>query len=184
MQDNRIVELLQKRNEQALSEIRRKYSGLCFRIAKQMLNTEDAEECVNDMLLAVWNSIPPHEPKNLEAYLVTLLRRAATDRLRTLHRLKRGGAQLTETLDELAEVIPSHETVESEVDGRALTKAIQAFLDAQTEKSRSIFMERYYFSQPVKKIAETHEMSVSAVNVMLHRIRKQLKKHLGKEGFF
>lgn len=184
MQDQQIIALLQKRDEQALSEIRSKYGGLCFRIAQQMLDhTEDAEECVNDMLLAVWNSVPPHEPRSLEAYLVTLLRRAATDRLRSLTRQKRGGTQTAQTLDELAEVVPAQETVESEVDRHALTAALRLFLDTLPEKSRQIFMERYYFAQPVQMIAETHQMRADTVSVLLHRIRKKLKKHLEKEGF-
>ena len=185
MQDYRIIELLQKRDEAAISEIRCKYGNLFFRIAEQMLhNAEDAEECVNEMLLAVWNSVPPQKPQNLEAYLVTLLRRAATDRLRSLTRLKRGGTQFTETLDELAEVIPAKDTVEAEVDHRELTAALRSFLDSLPEKSREIFMERYYFNTPVRTIAEQHRMQIGAVNVLLHRIRKKLKKHLEKEGFF
>ena len=185
MLENQIIALLQKRDEKALSEIRNQYGNLCFRIAEQMLeNAEDAEECVNEMLLAVWNSVPPHEPRCLEAFLVTLLRRAATDRLRSRSRLKRGGTQLAQTLDELAEVIPAQETVESETDRHALTDALRSFLDGLPEKSAQIFMERYYFNTPVRTIAERHRMQVSAVNVLLHRIRKKLKKHLETEGFF
>ena len=185
MQEKRIIALLQKRDEQALSEIRSDYGGLCFRIAQQMLgSSEDAEECVNEMLLAVWNSVPPHEPRNLEAYLVTLLRRAATDQLRRRTRQKRGGTQTAETLDELAEVIPAQDTVEATVDRHALTAALRSFLDGLPETSRQIFMERYYFAKPVRIIAGEHQMQVSAVNVALHRMRKKLKKHLEKEGFF
>ena len=183
MHENQIVALLQKRDERALAEIRNRYGSLCFRIAQQMLNSaEDAEECVNEMLLAVWNSVPPHTPRHLEAYLVTLIRRAATDRLRSESRLKRGGSQTAQTLDELAEIIPAQETVESEVDRHALTEALRSFLDKLPKKSKVIFMDRYYYASSVQTIAETHKMQVSAVNVLLHRIRKKLKKHLEKEG--
>ena len=184
MQDDRIIALLQRRDEQALAGIRSKYGGLCFRIARQMLDSaEDAEECVSEMLLAVWNSVPPNQPRNLEAYLVTLLRRAATDRLRAQHRVKRGGTRLAQTLDELAEVIPANETVESEVDLRALTASLRRFLDALPEQSARLFLERYYLSQSAKAIAEAHQMTVGAVDVQLCRIRKKLKKHLKQEGF-
>lgn len=184
MQNEQIIALLQKRDEQALSAIRSTYGGLCFRIAQQMLGSaEDAEECVNDMLLAVWNSIPPHEPRCLEAFLITLLRRSATDRIRSSARQKRGGLQTAETLDELAEVIPSQENVESEVSRHELTAALRSFLDAMPETTRQIFMERYYFAKPVQMIAEAHDMQVNAVNVLLHRTHKKLKKHLEKEGF-
>ena len=185
MQDNNIIALLQKRDEQALAEIRQAYGRLCFSVAEQMLGSpEDAEECMNEMLLSVWNSIPPHVPYNLKNYLVTLIRRAATDQLRRNTRLKRGGNQVMQTLDELAEVIPAQETVESEVDRHALTAALRRFLDALPEQSKQIFLERYYFAKPVQVIAETHQMRVSAVSVQLHRVRKKLKKHLEKEGFF
>ncbi|MBP0966526.1 MAG: sigma-70 family RNA polymerase sigma factor, partial [Oscillospiraceae bacterium] len=142
MQDNNIIALLQKRDEQALAEIRQAYGRLCFSVAEQMLGSpEDAEECMNEMLLSVWNSIPPHVPYNLKNYLVTLIRRAATDQLRRNTRLKRGGNQVMQTLDELAEVIPAQETVESEVDRHALTAALRRFLDALPEQSKQIFLE-------------------------------------------
>ena len=136
------------------------------------------------MLLSVWNSIPPHEPYHLKNYLVTLIRRAATDQLRRKTRLKRGGTQVMQTLDELAEVIPAAETVESEVDRHELTAALRLFLDALPEQQKEIFLQRYYLAQPVQKIAESFGMRVSAVSTMLHRIRKKLRQHLEKEGFF
>ena len=185
MEDSRILELFNARDESAIEEAAHRHGGLCRALALRVLgDVRDAEECVSEMLLAVWNSVPPQVPRNLEAYLVTLLRRAATDRLRSMTRLKRGGSQIAETLDELAEVIPAKDNVESEVDRRALTAALRSFLDGLPEASRQIFMERYYFNAPVRTIAERHRMQVSAVNVQLHRIRKKLKKHLEKEGFF
>ena len=60
MQDQQIIALLQKRDEKALLEIRQAYGGLCFQTAYRILGSrEDAEECVSDMLIGVWNSIPP-----------------------------------------------------------------------------------------------------------------------------
>ena len=89
-----------------------------------------------------------------------------------------------QTLDELAEVIPARETVESEVDRHELTAALRLFLDTLPEQSRQIFMERYYFAQPVQKIAEMYRMRETAVSVLLHRIRKKLKKHLEQARSF
>ena len=84
----------------------------------------------------------------------------------------------------MAEVICSQNTVESEVDLHELTAVLQAFVLDLPETSRQVFIERYYFAKPVQMIAEKHRMQVSAVNVLLHRIRKKLKLHLEKEGFF
>ena len=181
--DAAIIALLQKRDEAAISEIRSKYGNLCFRIAEQMLhNAEDAEECVSEMLLAVWNSVPPQVPRNLEAYLVTLLRRAATDRLRSLTRQKRGGTQVSEVLDELADVLPSSENVEKSVELKELTAALNAWIRTLPEESGRIFMERYYLSEPLQSVAARHGLTEDAVKNRLKRIRSKLKEYLRKEG--
>ena len=181
--ERRIIALLQTRDEHVLQEIRQKYGGLCYALAYNMLDSrEDAEECVNDMLLAVWNSVPPHDPVSLEAYLVTLVRRAAMDRIRTQTRQKRGGRQFAQALDELSEILPSDEQVESQVEQRELTRALKAFLDTLPPDTRHIFMQRYFMSTPVKQIAADMNMQQSAVKMSLLRTRNKLKDYLGKEG--
>ncbi|MBR3448801.1 MAG: sigma-70 family RNA polymerase sigma factor [Oscillospiraceae bacterium] len=182
--DSRIIALLQKRDEQALNMIRAAYGKLCFRIAQRMLgNQEDAEECVNDMLLAVWQTVPPHQPESLEAYLVTLLRRSAMDRLRQRNSQKRGGRQLAAALDELSELLPARDNVELECSRRALTKALRKCIDGLPAKAQRVFLQRYLLAMPLQEIAADNGMSLSAVKVLLHRTRKQMRDFLRKEGF-
>ncbi|MBP0967773.1 MAG: sigma-70 family RNA polymerase sigma factor [Oscillospiraceae bacterium] len=182
--DSRIIACLLRRDEQALNMIRNTYGKLCFRIAQQMLGSkEDAEECVNDMLLAVWRSVPPHQPESLEAYLVTLLRRAAMDRLRQMHSQKRGGRQLAAALDELSELLPAKDNVEQECSRRDLTEALRHCVDALPEKAQRIFLQRYLLAMPLRQIAVDNGMTLSAVKVLLHRTRKQMQELLRREGF-
>ena len=50
-EDSKIIDLLYKREEQALIELSEKYGTACKRIAGNILkNHRDAEECVNDTL--------------------------------------------------------------------------------------------------------------------------------------
>lgn len=57
--DDSIIKRLNSRDESALQDIHRLYGGICYQMAFRILeNHEDAEECVNDMLLDVWDSIP------------------------------------------------------------------------------------------------------------------------------
>ena len=63
MEDREIIELFYERSEQAIVELSAKYGALCLRTASHMLNNRlDAEECVNDAYLAVWNTVPPQRP--------------------------------------------------------------------------------------------------------------------------
>lgn len=94
--NSRIIALLQKRDERALYEIREAYGQLCYKTAYNILgNHQDAEECISDMLLAVWNSSKQLEPNGLKAFLVSLVRHIALDKVKAQSRRKRGGRQFT-----------------------------------------------------------------------------------------
>ena len=70
MNDEKIIELFFARDENAIKETEEKYTTLCHYVAKNYLTVrEDREECINDAMLALWNSIPPAKPKSLSAFL-------------------------------------------------------------------------------------------------------------------
>ena len=63
MRDIDIIALFDRRDEQAIAEMQRKYGSYCRTVALNILkNASDAEECLNDVWLKVWNSIPPAAP--------------------------------------------------------------------------------------------------------------------------
>lgn len=181
--DSRIVALLQKRDERALYEIQEEYGRLCYKMAYNILgNREDADECINDMLLAIWNSTTILDPNGLRAYLVALTRHIAMDKVKTQNRQKRGGSQLTLVLDELAEILPSHDTVEQQVDVHELTEIITKWIRELSPEVQRVFVLRYFMSESIQSIARKSDMSESAVKMILHRTRKKLKKYLKKEN--
>lgn len=182
-EDSQIITLLNQRDESALDIIKAQYGESCFQIAYRMTGSrEDAEECVSDMLLHVWNSVPPNTPAHLQTYLSAIVRRNAVNRWKQEHRRKRGGTQLNEVIEELADILPSPEQVEQRVEQRELTAALNAWCRTLPEEHRQIFMERYFLSESVKTLAEKHGISEGAVKMLLLRIRTKLREHLNKEG--
>ena len=90
MDERKIIELLFERAPNVLDEVSHKYSRLYKGIIREMLSDEcDIDECGNDVLLAVWNSIPPNCPNSLTAYICKIARRIGIDKLRYNTRLKR-----------------------------------------------------------------------------------------------
>ena len=82
-EDAEIVEMLWQRSDEGLPWVERKYKHLCYRIAMNLLGQhEDAEECVNDVYLAVWDTIPPNRPDSLMAYVGKVTRNIAVNCLR------------------------------------------------------------------------------------------------------
>ncbi len=181
--DSEILMLFSAHDESALAEAARAYGGLCKGIAQNILGSEqDAEECVNDMLFAAWNSIPP-EPEHLRAYLAALTRNLAMNRLQKRHAQRRGGGELPGVLDELAELLPAQESVEQTVDERALTEAIAGFLRGISSRARRVFLLRYFSAMPVQEIANTLSLNENTVKSILMRTRGKLRVYLQKEGY-
>ena len=177
--------MLNNRDEQALKESVQLYGALCRSVARNILGSdEDAEESLNDALLRVWQAIPPAKPENYCAYLLKLVRNAALDRYRARQRDKRGGGQLSQALEELSEIFPAAENVESELEQRELMQAVAAFLQNLPEKQRNLFICRYWQSEPVAALAGRFAKNENTVKVTLARLRKRLQKYLREEGLF
>ncbi len=179
--DAEIVELLWERSESGLRRAEQKYGRLCHRIAMNLLGQqEDAEECVNDMYLALWNTIPPNRPESLIAYMGKITRNISISRLRKREARQRncGGTVL---LDELAECLPDPSASDPS-DDLALRDALESFLRTLPEEDRSIMLIRYYDGEDIRTIASALGLRSGTVRVRLHRLRERLRTHLQENG--
>ena len=183
VKDQAIISLFEQRNEQAISESEQQYGALCRSVARDITgSSEDAEECLNDAMLAAWNAIPPAKPKNFCAYLLRLVRNSALDRYRAAHTEKRNAAKIAGSIDELAEIIPDKGDVISEVERREMIEAVNAFLFCFPQRQRDLFVRRYWYAADIAALSDMFHMTESHVTMTLSRLRKRLQKHLGKEG--
>ncbi len=181
MDDQQIIDLYFDRNEQAITETDVKYGKLCHSIAYNILsNREDAEECVNDTYIGVWNAIPPTRPNNFMAFVCRIARNLSLKRLEFLKREKRS-ADVILSLDELSAVLPD-ERYAPDVSDEDVGRLISQFLRTQKEDVRNVFIRKYYFFDSVKKIAERYSFTESKVKNMLFYTRNKLKDYLIKEG--
>ncbi|MBQ9907540.1 MAG: hypothetical protein IJM46_12320 [Oscillospiraceae bacterium] len=68
LSDTELLGLFRQRDQAALAGTQQKYGRLCRSIARNILgSSEDAEECMNDTLLKLWETIPPEQPRSLAA---------------------------------------------------------------------------------------------------------------------
>ena len=184
MEDKQIVELYWARSESAISETEKKYGRYCHYIAYRILeNDEDAKEVVNDTYLKAWNTIPPACPVPLKPYLGTISRQLALNVCKSQNTQKRGG-QVPKALDELAECVPENGSALDPAEQVHLRDTLGAFLSSLPQKTRRIFLGRYWYNTPLSELANTYGMRENAVANLLLRTRKKLKQTLEKEGFF
>ncbi len=147
MLDEEIVDLYWQRDENALRETERKYGPYLTKIAYNILSDlEDSKERVNDTYLKAWNSMPPHRPGVLSAYLGKITRQLSIDLFRTRNREKRRASEYAVSLSELEDCVSGSETTEQRVELKMLAEAINAYLYTLPAEARSIFIGRYYFA--------------------------------------
>lgn len=184
MDDKRIVKLFLERSEQAVEAATKKYGKLCHHLARGIVETDaDAAECVNDAFLALWNTIPPEEPRSLRAYLTRLLRNIAYDR-RDRQTADKRDSRLELTLQELEEVLPGGTDPEQMLESALIRDVMNGFLRSLPKKDRFVFLRRYYYLDTCREIAKMTGMSESAVSSRLGRLRSKLKELLSKEGIY
>ena len=177
MDDKQIVDLYWERSDIAISETAKKYGKYCHYIAFNILHDfEDSEECVNDTYLGLWNSIPPHRPNPLLAFVCRVARNVSLNRYRHNHAQRRDESRNLPLVElEGCLAAPSAEETWS---AQALGQTLDCFLDTLDRKSRVMFLRRYWFSDSVSWIARQMGITENHVSVQLHRIRSRLKQYL------
>ena len=180
MEDKRIIELFWERDQSAIEESDLKYGRYCYAIAYRILSSrEDSEECVNDTWHNAWHAIPPERPGSLQAFFGRITRNLALDRYDYYHAKKRN-VQLEAIVDEYWQCIS--DGAQPVDDAMVMKDLINRFLGSLDQRSRIIFLRRYYYVCSIQEIANSMGLSQSNVSVILYRTRNSFKQYLQKEG--
>ena len=180
MEDTDIIALFTARDEKAVAEVRTKYGGLCRSVALSMLrNKEDAEECVSDVYMILWNKIPP-APNSLKAYICRVTKNMCLKKIEYNSAEKRRGSSKL-SLSEVGEDLQGEDFADRQSD-MELGEIISSFLRLQKPEVRNVFLRRYWLMESVEEIANRFSFSRSKVKSMLFHTRNKLEKYLKKEG--
>lgn len=173
--DEEILKLLERRDERGLELLRRQYGGLVSYVVRGICReSRDAEECVSDVWLAVWEKAERFDPRrgSLSGWLTAVARNAALNRLRR-RRLE------IQALEEGDGAAPSPEEA---VLRREDLERLRAVVQSLGREERRLFARKYYYCQSTAQMAAELGLSERAVEGRLYRLRQKLQKRLGGEG--
>lgn len=180
--DTYLTELFWDKNENAIKMANEKYRKLIFSTILTILgNREESEECLNDVYMKLWSSIPPQRPVSFRAYAVKIARNAAIGRLKALGAQKRNCGAVAYSLEALGDAVPA-QSCEDEEKSRLIGQIIEKYLDSSDDKTMYIFMKRYYFGVSIDEIARSMKCSRSSVNQYIKKIKTELKARLAEGG--
>lgn len=180
MTDSKLIELYMLRSEDAIEATQQQYESYCRKIAYSILgNMQDAEECLSDVWLKVWNAIPPQKPEFFKGWLATITRNSAITicRKRSKEPAGIGDAALELSLE-------LTDGPEVDLDARTLGEAISSFLEHEPSQIRTVFLRRYWYGDSLAETAKFVGWGEGKTRMTLFRTRKKLKEYLIKEELF
>ena len=183
MEDEQIIALFFQRSPDALPETRQKYGRLCQSIAGKILpDQRDVEECVSDMLMRLWNAIPPERPRSLPAYIARITRNLSLDRY-SYNMAEQRSTALTQAFEELEPWLPTDTgDPEQAFDQNRFYTVMNDFLRRLPKETRVFFLRRYWYGDSIREIADAFHVSEAKVKTSLFRTRQCLREVLDKEG--
>lgn len=177
MNEQEIIELLLARDERGMDALLTHYGPLMrYIIAPILSNAEDREECLSEAAMRVWEKINQFHGDcgSFNAWLTAIARNTALNRLR----------RTTNEDNEIPESTPAPEpTPEEQLLRKERQNAVKRALGQLSQSDRNLFYRKYYYLQSTAQIAAESGMTERAVEGKLYRLKKQLRKMLGGEGY-
>ena len=181
--DGAIIDLYWKRDEQAIRETDKKYGSYLYVIAYNIIhNHMDSEECVNDTYLGTWNRIPPTRPHVFQVFLTKIMRNIAVDRYRQKYAAKRIPSEMTHSLEDIGDALPSADSTEGDALVDQVADILNTYLRMLPDKIQFAFVCRYYYADRVANIATMLGVSENTVYRYLNEAKNGLKKELERGG--
>lgn len=178
MADEEILNLILNREEKGLSFLAEKYEKLLIYIAAGILGSRirDVEECVNDTYLKFWNNAKTYDmaKASMATYLKVIIRNTAINRLRDLKRHE-DKAHNEDFLDIAATYADSKQNIENKIENKEKAQHLSRIIASLKEKDKELILRKYFYVQSSKVIAEAMNMTVTAVDSRLSRLRVKMK---------
>lgn len=182
MEDRDIVELFWQRSSQALHALEETYGSQLRRLAGNLLSSpQDAEECVNDAYLGLWEGIPPARPQPLLPYALRVVRNLCLKRYHWNTAQKRY-SPFDVAYSELEGMLADFSGPEEHQDLQELRAALEEFLWKLSSQDRRLFLGRYWYGASHKDLAIRLGTTENNTAVRLSRLREKLRKHLLEKG--
>lgn len=176
MRQEKLIALLREKDEQGMRALLAEYGPLMRYVAAPILpDGRDAEECVSEAAMRVWNGIDRYDPARggWVAWVTAVTRNTA------LNLARKAGRSDADALPEDAPApgpSPEESVLQSERQA-ALRRAVAALPEAE----QVLFYRKYYYRQSTTQIARETGLTERAVEGRLYRLRMRLRDSLGGE---
>lgn len=184
MTEAEIIKKLKEGSEKAFKDLVSTYQKMVVNICYGIVhNIEDAEDVAQDVFIEVFRSVSGFRG---DSKLSTWIYRIAVNRsinyLRD-HKRRSNLKSLDETVDSSKSAISelfyeSASDPQKEMENIQRSKILYAAIDTLSKNQRIAFTLNKYEGLSYKEISEIMELSISSVESLMHRAKKNLQKRL------
>ena len=178
MRDELILRKMKRGDPAGLEELMDRYipyvSAVVWNILRNAMSAEDAEEVVSDVFLAAWEQANDLRPNAVKAWLGSVARHKAMNKLRVR------GLELPLQEDILE--LPGEDSPERSLTRKEEARLVRKAVDSLGEPDREVFLRHYFYAQNVQEISGIMNMNESTVKTKLRRGRSKLKDILTRWG--
>lgn len=167
--DRKIIDAFKAHDEISIDLLKETYLPLILYILKSFeLSEQDQEECINDILVKIWNAKDDYNEKlSLKNYVALITRRVGLNYVRK----NKQNPLPYEDMD----LFGSYDTYES-IDFDKIVSQLKYY-------EKDLFYRRYYYCQSIETIALELGMTYKSAESRMYRLRKKLQKILREEGY-
>ncbi len=165
-------------DQQAFARVYRLSASSLFAIALRTLHQRDlAEDVLQDAYLAIWKNARQFDPDRGQAmaWMITILRHRAIDRLRSRNR----APQTVATLDDIAE-LASHSEDGRSTFGSSVSLALRGCLEKLKDKQQEAIRLAYYYGLTHEEMADRLGSPLGTVKSWVRNGLLQLKECLDR----
>lgn len=178
MKENNFISQLKKKNPKALDHVFENYGNLIFKVAYSVLNNRElSEECVNDVLLKIWNNIDSFNKgdEKFKAWIIVMTKYTSIDILR-----KEKKHDNVITLDSYEKEDTS---LESFLENKETKENILSMIKTFDKENREIFIKRFFLHYSIKEISKSIGISENAISNRIRRGKFKLSEFLKERRF-
>ncbi len=171
--EENFVSLIKKRKEAGLVYVADKYGYIIQAVVRKYLLRlpEEEQECINDVLLAVWEGIGHYNPEksDFKNWLAGIARYKAIDAKRRY--VREYVLEPLESQKRLADKRAQDAFIKME-----LEEEIDELLSELSEEDGILFRKLFYEEESVQAVARRMQIKPDTVYKRVSRARKQLRK--------
>lgn len=176
--NHNLIRQLHLKNEEALAYVIDEYGGLLKSVIGKNMSClkEQQEECLDDVLLAIWENIDSFHPEknSFKNWIAAIAKYKAIDYMRKYKK------ELSEFSYESIEYEEAYkdENMEALIENE-LSEKTEEMLSCLKEKDREIFIRLYADEETIDVISEELNMNKSVIYNRMSRAKKKLRKWKG-----